>query len=83
MHWSAVHAYVYAPGGGGFFVQLIIKFGRIYPDMNESSGTPRYKYPNQQIHARLYVDINHVELYVSILWSTPVQITRYLYLYKY
>ena len=28
-------------GGCGFFVQLIIKFRRIYADMNESSGTPR------------------------------------------
>jgi hypothetical protein len=29
-------------GGCGNFVQLIIKFRRIYAGMNESSGTPRY-----------------------------------------
>ena len=36
--------YTRVPGGCGFFVQLIIKFCRIYADMNESSGTPTYKY---------------------------------------
>ena len=35
--------YVLEPntGGCGFFVQLIMKFRRIYAGMNESSGTPR------------------------------------------
>ena len=44
-HMSNEHSMCASPvfgssGDCGFFVQLIIKFCRIYADMNESSGTP-------------------------------------------